>query len=323
MRSLRFVLGITVLVGVLLVSGPAPQAVQAQWDSAPTLKLVWQSKFPGDAAILIPGDMAIDEWGNVFVTTQTFNGVKKFDSNGNFVKQWGSEGKENGQFALALGIAVDSKNNVYVGDFHNKRIQKFDTDGTFLAQWANESTTSPAFMAFDSQDNLFVDEFPPTTNHCVEKFDTTGKLITEWSNADSRFGAQLEDIALDKDGNLYVADVIMHRVQKLDWTGKLVATFGGEGSKKGNGLFDDPFGVAVDADGNIYVLDSNFLQKLDAKGKFVAQWPTKGGDLDGASKVTVDKQGNLYLFAKADVKGADGSTVNVALLKKFAQESGN
>ena len=41
---------------------------------------------------------------------------KKFDSDGNFITKWGSEGTEDGQFDFANGVAVDSAGNVYVAD---------------------------------------------------------------------------------------------------------------------------------------------------------------------------------------------------------------
>jgi DNA-binding beta-propeller fold protein YncE len=143
--------------------------------------------------------------------------------------------------------------------------------------------------------------------------------VSEWSGKSGEFGGRIEDIAVDKDGNVFVADPITNSIKKMDTDGKLVAKFGGEASKKGNGLFYAPFGIAVDGKGFIYALDGNFLQKLDADGKCVAQWSTVGGDLDKASNVTVDSEGNIYVFAKADVTSAAGGTVSVFLLKKFSQ----
>jgi tripartite motif-containing protein 71 len=286
---------------------------------APALTLVWQTKFEGNSVIVSPGDIAIDSWGNVFVTTQSASLVKKFDAKGNFVTQWGGNGKGEGKFSLSFGLAVDADNNVYVGDFYNKLIQKFDNDGKFLMQWANEPSTSPAFLAIDAEGNVYANEFPPHDEHYVQKFDSDGKLLSEWGNKDEMFSGRTEDIVLDKHGNLYIADPLKHRVQKLDSDGKLVATFGGKSSQTGNGLFAGPFGIAVDSKDNIYVLDGIFLQKLDADGKFVTQWSTKGGDLDKASNLAIDAQDNLYMFAKADVKAANGSTVSVFVLKKFSQ----
>jgi len=284
------------------------------------LTLVWQTKFEGKSALINPGDMAVDKWGTVYVSTQDDNTIKKFDSDGNFVSQWGDTGKEPGSFSLALGVAVDDDGNVYVTDFYGKRIQKFDSDGKFLLQWPSESSTSPAFAAVDTHGNLYVDEFPPRGKHYVQKFDSTsGKLISEWGDEKGRFAGRIEDITVDNDGNVYVSDRAAHHFQKLDPDGKVIATFGGDASLKGNGLFYDPLGVAVDNDGNIYALDGSFLQKLDSSGKFITQWSTHGGDLDHAANVMVDTDGNLYVFAKANVKAVNGDTVSAFVIKKFRQ----
>ena len=309
---------IAAILTVLNLRSSPVKAQSGQWTDHP-LTLVWQTKFEGKSVLVEPGDIAVDQWGNVFVSTQSGNTVKKFDNEGKFVTEWGDSGREAGKFSLSLGVAVDSDGNVYVTDFYGRRIQKFDNDGKFLLQWPSESSTSPAFAAVDIQGNLYVDEFPPHDSHYVQKFDRSGKLIGEWGSENGRFGGRIEDIAVDKDGNVYVADRAFHRFQKLDPSGKVLASFGGDASPKGNGLFYDPLGVTVDSNGNIYALDSNFLQKLDSSGKFITQWSTHGGDLDRASNVAVDAQGDLYVFAKSDVTGVNGNTANVFVLKKFHQ----
>ena len=130
-----------------------------------------------------------------------------------------------------------------------------------------------------------------------------------------------EDITLDADGNVYVSDRLNHRIQKFDPDGNLLTIFGGEASQHGNGLFYSPLGVAVDGDGNIYIVDvgAHLLQKLDANGNFIAQWSTNGGDLDQAAIVSVDWQGDLIVFARADVVNAAGTPVKAFVLKKFRQ----
>ncbi|MCK4471945.1 MAG: 6-bladed beta-propeller, partial [Anaerolineae bacterium] len=57
-----------------------------------------------------------------------------------------------------------------------------------------------------------------------------------------------------------------------------ILTWGSQG--KGQGQFQDPRGIAVDQDGNVYVADSgnNRIQVFDSSGKFLTQW---GGEGDG------------------------------------------
>ncbi|MCB0488641.1 MAG: hypothetical protein KDC99_09190 [Cyclobacteriaceae bacterium] len=51
------------------------------------------------------------------------------------IKEWGSSGSGNGQFAYFRQICLDDENNLYVVDTGNSRIQKFDLDGNFLLKW--------------------------------------------------------------------------------------------------------------------------------------------------------------------------------------------
>ena len=102
-----------------------------------------------------------------------------------------------------------------------------------------------------------------------------------------------EAIATDAAGNVYVSD--NGRIEKFDsaidfllaW-GKDVVTGGGTGfeictvaasCKEGGGggsagAFNNPGGVAVDADGNVYVADSlnQRIQKFDSSGNFLLAW---------------------------------------------------
>jgi tripartite motif-containing protein 71 len=311
------------MIMMLAFTAPHVLAQDTEWTESEPLTLVWQTAFTEEAMLLTPGDIAVDEWGTVYVSTQGFNSIKKFDSDGNFVTQWGERGTGDGQFNLSLGVAMDADGSVYVTDFYNHRIQKFDAEGGFLFQWATEPSTSPAFMDIDDAGNIYVDQFPPRTDHYVQKFDTGGNLLGEWGSGDGEiFDGRIEDVAVDAEGNLYVADPIHNRVQKLSPDGTLLATFGGERSKDGNGQFQNPFGVTVDADGNVYVLDSNYLQKLDWQGNFITQWSTDGGDLDGAGIIALDEEANLYVFAKADVTGANGAATRTFVIKKFEQPWG-
>jgi tripartite motif-containing protein 71 len=318
-----FVVMLSIMVFPVAAQTSSDTTLEATAAVAAPLTQVWQTTFTPETALSSPGDIAIDSDGNVYVSTQSMNTVKKFDKDGNFIKEWGGHGKGDGQFSLSLGVGVDADNNVYVTDFYNIRIQKFDSDGTFLKQWPNQLTTSPAFLAVDTKGNVYVNEFPPHTKNYVQKFDTDGNLIVEWGNENKTFAGRTEDIAVDPDGNLYVCDPLKHRVQKLDPDGNLIATFGADASRDGNGLFDDPFSVSVDGEGNIYILDSHFLQKLDWQGNFVAQWSTAAGtDLEKASNVAVDGTGNIYVFARGDVTTTTGKTTRVPVLKKFQQDEG-
>jgi tripartite motif-containing protein 71 len=64
--------------------------------------------------------------------------------------------------------------------------------------------------------------------------------------------------------------------------------------------FDDPYGIAVDSSGNLYVADTfnNRVQKFDPDGKFITNWGGKGtgdGEFDMPYGIAADIGGNLYV----------------------------
>ena len=61
--------------------------------------------------------------------------IQVFDPQGRFLREWGSEGSEDGEFRTPQCLSIDSKGNVYVSDYWNDRIQVFDPQGRFLRKW--------------------------------------------------------------------------------------------------------------------------------------------------------------------------------------------
>ena len=70
----------------------------------------------GDGEFDEPLGIAVDSYGNVYVTDSNNNRVQKFTSDGTFIKKWGNPGSGDGEFSYSAGIAVDPEDNVYVGD---------------------------------------------------------------------------------------------------------------------------------------------------------------------------------------------------------------
>ncbi len=81
-------------------------------------------------------------------------------------------------------------------------------------------------------------------------------------------------------------------------TGVFITKWGSSGS--GDGQFNLPSGVAVDAVGNVYVADTgnNRIQKFDGAGVFITKWGSVGtgnGQFTSPQGVTVDLAGNVYV----------------------------
>src|SRR4029078_7707656 len=76
----------------------------------------------------------IDSKRHIYVADEG-NHIRKFDTKGNLIKEWGSQGSEDGQFKVAYAVAIDSKDSIYVSAEGGGRIQKFDTEGNFIMKW--------------------------------------------------------------------------------------------------------------------------------------------------------------------------------------------
>lgn len=73
---------------------------------------------------------------------------------------------------------------------------------------------------------------------------------------------------------------------------------GSQGSEAGQ--FNEPFAIAVDASGSVFVADArnHRIQKFDESGKFLSQWGGQGndsGELERPSGLAVDAEGNIFV----------------------------
>ncbi|HLM58987.1 MAG TPA: SMP-30/gluconolactonase/LRE family protein [Pyrinomonadaceae bacterium] len=119
-------------------------------------------------------------------------------------------------------------------------------------------------------------------------------------------------LALDPDGNLYVADTGNNRIRKVTKEG-VVTTLAGEGppgfldGPAAQARFDSPVGVAVDAEGNVYVADTynDRIRRITKDGR-VSTLAGRGGPghadgpgtealFDTPCAVAVSSSGEVYV----------------------------
>lgn len=111
-----------------------------------------------------PHGIDIDSKGDVYVNELEVARIQKFDSNGTFIKQWGSEGKGPGEFTPLLEhLEVDSNSNLLymVDGALNPRIQVFDTSGKFITSVGETGELDgqfkkPEHVNIDTKGNLYV-----------------------------------------------------------------------------------------------------------------------------------------------------------------------
>ncbi len=140
------------------------------------------------------------------------------------------------------------------------------------------------------------------------------------------------DVAFDKAGNLYFSDTFNHRIRKVDAKTGIISTvvgsgkkgFGGDGGKATEAMLNEPYGIQLDVDGNLYIVDRlNYcVRKVDAKTAFISTIAGTGGksgfggDDGPATKallvepngICLDGMGKLFI---ADVAGHRVRVVNL------------
>jgi hypothetical protein len=256
----------------------------------------------------------------------------------------GSAGSANGtgwaaRFSYPGSVRTDAAGNVYVADSYNNTVRKVTpggvvttvggvagksghTDGPVASALFNET----AGVAVDGSGNLFVAD---NGNYEIREISASGTVTTlagaagvqgvvDGAGSAARF-FDPQNLAIDSGGNLYVADGAGNVIRKVTPSGQVstlagVGVSGGAGpagSADGTGSaaeFNDPTGIAVDVNGNVYVADSgnDTIRAITPAGVVttLAGSPGVSGSADGTgagarfnkpSSVGVDAVGNVVV----------------------------
>jgi len=220
------------------------------------------------------------------------------------------------RFHNPFGIALDSATNLYVTDTLNATIRKLTPIGTnwvvtTLAGLTNNPGSAngsnsvarfnnPTGIAMDTAGNVYVTDFGNNSIRKVMAIGTNWAVTTLAGLAGSSGSADglgsaarfnlPQCIAVDGAQNLFVTDSGNYTLRKVTPTG-LVSTLAGtpgvSGTANGTGkaaLFSEPYGIAVNGAGTLYVADylgysvrqgrlAPLLQLAVSGQRFVLSWP--------------------------------------------------
>lgn len=214
-----------------------------------------------------------------------------------FLLEWGTQGKEHGQFSACVGVAIGANDEVYTAEFRNERVQRFTSDGKFLSSFAVLPHAGGVAVAPDG--NVYVAHW---NSNKIGVYSPTGERLREWGEkgeGDGQF--QLPgSVAIGPDHLLYVPDQGNSRVQKFTLDGKFVGKWGTLGKEPGQfggdqppgGRFSGPQFVAFDRAGNVYATDAAMdrIQKFTPAGELLAHWGNESVDPGGFGPPPVDKK---------------------------------
>lgn len=169
-----------------------------------------------------PVGLAINSLEEMYVVNLFEHNILKFNSQGQFLLEWGTEGCKEGEFFFPRGIAVDLDGNVYVTDTANHRIQKFNSNGNFIKKWGDYGKDCgqfniPTGITIDLKENIYIVD---SGNQRIQKFNSNGDFLVMWplkTRKEERhlFSYITQGIAVDSNEYVYVCDLENNCIQKF------------------------------------------------------------------------------------------------------------
>ncbi|OGU12706.1 MAG: hypothetical protein A2075_16850 [Geobacteraceae bacterium GWC2_58_44] len=317
------------------------------------------------ASLSYPSGVAVDSSGNLYISDSNNDRLRKVTAGTGIITTLAGNGKwgDNGLATAAAlssprGVAVDQTGNLYIADSElDPAIRKVDAvtgiittvagNGTRGFSGDNVAATAsglnyPDGLAVDRAGNLYIAD---RSNHRIRKVDAgTGIITTVAGNGTSGFSgdnvaateaslAYPHGVAVDSAGNLYIADTANYRIRKVTASSGIITTVAGNGTKQYSGdngsateaSLSQPYGVAVDSGGNLYIADptDNRIRKVTASTGVITTAAGNGrlsysGD-NGAAiaaslnrpwDIAVDSGGNLYIadYYNSRIRKVDAGT---------------
>ncbi|MFQ6077535.1 MAG: carboxypeptidase regulatory-like domain-containing protein, partial [Thermodesulfobacteriota bacterium] len=234
-------------------------------------------------------------------------------------------------------VAFDSRGNMYIADTGNDRIRRVNTSGIITTVAGSGETGfggdggpateaklfSPTGVAVDASGNLYIVD---SGNHRIRRVDSSGIITTyagggaygsvgDGGPATEAWLSLPNDMALDFEGNLYIADRLGNRIRKVGTDGIITTVagtgmggFSGNGGAAVNAQIWNPYDVAVDREGNLYIADfENYrIRKVDRRG-IITTWvgggrgytvdgmPATEASIHPPHAIAMDSKDTLYI----------------------------
>jgi len=299
------------------------------------------------AEFYYPNAVGFDGAGNMYVADESNSAIREINLSGvistvagNRIAGFSGDGGQasSAEIKYPEGVCGDKFGNIYIADLGNRRIRKVNTAGIISTYAGNGLYTysgdggpatsaglvGPYRVAVDTAGNVYIAD---QSGNRIRKVDTAGIITTVAGTDTSGYSgdggpataAELKDpygLSVDISGNIYIADEGNNRVRKVSTTGIIttvagngVGGFDGDGAAATSAELRGPWGVASDANGNVYIDDigNNRIRLVNSSGIISTYagngYPGYSGDGGTATSaeiyspwdVSVDASGNVYI----------------------------
>jgi len=267
---------------------------------------------PGNAKLYSPVAVALDSNHDLYIADSGNNRIRKISGgkistiagSGTGLASGGYAG-DGGAATSALlrnpyGVLVDAAGNVYISDIDNQVIRKIDAKSGTISTIAGVNGN---YGYFDNQDG---------------------------GAASSAYLDKPVGLAFDPAGKLYIADSNNDRIRYISTDGNIHTfaganqwnTYGGDGGPATAASLYHPFGVAVDASGNVYIADAdnNVVRKVSTDGTITTVAGVGGpvggfsGDGGPATKAQLNRPWDVAVDSSGDIFIADYNNQRIRLV---------
>jgi hypothetical protein len=302
------------------------------------------------ADLAFPCSVAVDDAGNIFIAESGDNRVREINHATGVIATVAGNGTggysgDGGPATAAqlwdpAALAVDSAGDLFIADSDNARIREVHLStgvittvagGGDLGLGDNGPATAaeldgPSGVAVDTAGDLVIADYGH--NRIREVNQGSGAIVTIAGNGSGGGGgdngpataAALNDpfgVAVDSAGDLFIADALDNCIREVSHaTGAITTVAGGGNQGLGDGgqataaELDQPWGVAVDSAGELFIADGsdNRVREVNlstgvittvagdgAQGYSGDNGPATAAQLDWPTSVTVDSAGDLFI----------------------------